>query len=83
MLLVMGQILVSGFQMVSEAGFTTRNKLIASLSLAIGVGFTSSTEAGIWSEMPVAVQSVFSQNIVAVIFVMALFLNLVLPKNMD
>ena len=82
MLIVMGQILVSGFQMVSEAGFTTRNKLIASLSLAVGVGFTSSTEAGIWSEMPVAVQSVFSQNIVAVIFVMALFLNLVLPKEM-
>ncbi len=83
LVVVIGQIVVSGFQMVSKAGFTTRNKLIASLSLAIGVGFTASTETGIWSSMPVAVQSIFSQNVVAVIFVLALLLNLVLPKNME
>ena len=83
LLVVIGQIVVSGFQMVSEAGFTNRNKLIAALSLAIGIGFTTSTEAGIWEGMPTAIQSIFSQNVVAVIFVMALFLNLVLPKNME
>ena len=83
LLIVIGQILVSGFQMVGEAGFTPRNKLIVSLSLAIGIGFTASTETGIWNEFPVAVQSIFSQNVVSVIFVIALLMNLLLPKNME
>jgi NCS2 family nucleobase:cation symporter-2 len=83
LLIVIGQILVSGFQMIAETGFTARNKIIASLSLAMGIGFTASTEAGIWDQFPVAVRSVFSQNVVAVIFVVALILNLVLPKHIS
>ena len=83
LLMVLGQILVSGFQMIAEAGFTPRNKLIVSLSLAMGVGFTASTEAGIWNEFPVAVQSIFAQNVVSVIFVIALLMNLLLPKHME
>ena len=83
LLMVLGQILVSGFQMIAEAGFTPRNKLIVSLSLAMGIGFTASTEAGIWKEFPVAVQSIFAQNIVSVIFVIALLMNLLLPKHME
>lgn len=81
LLMVIGQILVSGFQMISEAGFSERNKLIASLSLAIGIGFTASTEAGIWDQFPVAIQSIFAQNVVSVTFVIALILNLLLPKH--
>ena len=81
LLMVIGQILVSGFQMIAEAGFTPRNKIIVSLSLAMGIGFTASTEAGIWSALPVAVQSIFAQNIVSVIFVVALVMNLLLPKK--
>ena len=69
--------------MIAKAGFTTRNKLITAISLSIAVGFTTSTEAGIWNKFPVAIQSIFSQNVVAVIFVIAIVLNLVLPKNMD
>ncbi len=83
MLMVLGQILVSGFQMIAETGFTPRNKLIVSLSLAMGVGFTASTEAGIWNEFPVAVQSIFAQNVVSVIFVIAVLMNLMLPKHME
>ena len=81
--MVLGQILVSGFQMIAEAGFTPRNKLIVSLSLAMGVGFTASTEAGIWNEFPVVVQSIFAQNVVSVIFVIAMLMNLLLPKHME
>ena len=83
LLMVIGQIVVSGFQMISEAGFTERNKLIASLSLAVGIGFTASTETGIWDNFPVVVQSIFAQNVVSVTFVIALILNLVLPKRMS
>ena len=83
LLVVFGQIIVSGFEMVATAGFTFRNKLIASLSLAIGIGFTETNQAGIWSNMPAIIQSIFSQNVVAVIFVMALLLDLLLPKKLD
>ena len=83
LLIVLGQILVSGVQMIAEAGFTTRNKLIASISLSVAIGFTTSTETGIWARFPVAIQSIFSQNVVAVIFAVALVLNLILPKNME
>lgn len=83
LLMVMGQIVVSGVQMIAEAGFSERNKLIASISLSVAVGFTASTEAGIWRDFPVWVQSIFSQNVVALIFVLALALNLLLPKSMD
>ncbi|MBR4549965.1 MAG: purine/pyrimidine permease [Oscillospiraceae bacterium] len=83
LLIVLGQILVSGFEMIGKAGFTTRNKLIAAISLSVGIGFTASTEAGIWSNFPVAIQSIFAQNVVSVVFVLALVLNLVLPQDMD
>ena len=83
LLVVIGQIVVSGCQMISDAGFTVRNKLIASLSLATGIGFTTSSAAGIWGSFPVIVQSIFGQNVVAIIFFVALLLNLVLPKNME
>ena len=83
LLIVIGQILVSGFQMIAEAGFSPRNKLIVSLSLAMGIGFTASTEAGIWNAFPVAVQTIFAQNVVSVIFATALLMNLLLPKNIE
>ncbi len=83
LLVVMGQIVVSGFQMIAEAGFTERNKMIAALSLAIGIGFTASTEAGIWDGFPAVVRSIFAQSPVAVIFVVSLILNLVLPRHME
>lgn len=81
LMMVLGQILVSGFQMIAKAGFTPRNKLIVSLSLAIGIGFTTFTEVGIWDVFPVTVQTIFAQNVVSVIFVTALLLNLLLPRE--
>lgn len=46
-------------------------------------GFTASTEIGIWKNFPVIIQSIFSQNVVAVIFVISFVLNLILPQNLD
>lgn len=63
LILVLGQILVSGMEMIAEAGFTNRNKLIASISLSVAIGFTASTEAGIWDSFPAAVQTIFAQNV--------------------
>ena len=83
LIMVLGQILVSGVEMIAESGFNTRNKLITAISLSVAIGFTASTEADIWSHFPVAIQSIFSQNVVAVIFITALVLNLILPKSLD
>ena len=40
-------------------------------------------ESGIWAEFSPVVQSVFSANVVAVVFVVAIIMNLILPKNME
>ena len=82
-IMMFGQILISGVEMLAKAGFTQRNITIASLSIAVGVGFTAASEIDIWRIFPETVQSVFSANVVAVVFVIAIILNLILPKNMD
>ena len=82
-IMMFGSILTSGIQMIAKCGFSQRNIVIASLSLSIGIGFTTASEIGIWDIFPPLVQSVFSANVVAVVFVVAVFLSLVLPKDMD
>ena len=78
-LMMFGTILFSGVEMLAKAGFNQRNSIIVSLSLAIGIGFT----IGLWAYFPEVVQSVFATNVVAVVFVVAIVLNLILPKNME
>lgn len=82
-IMMFGTILFSGVQMLATAGFTQRNSIIASLSLAVGIGFTTTSEIGLWAIFPQIVQSVFSANVVAVVFVVSIILNLVLPKDME
>lgn len=82
-IMMFGTILTSGVQMIAKCGFSQRNIVIVSLSLAVGIGFTTASEIGIWNIFPELVQSVFSANVVAVVFVVSVFLSLVLPKDMD
>ncbi len=82
-IMMFGTILTSGIQMLSKCGFSQRNITIVSLSLAVGIGFTTSSEIGIWAAFPEIVQSVFGANVVAVVFVMSILLDLILPKNME
>ena len=82
-IMMFGTIMVSGIEMLSRAGFTQRNITIASLSLAIGIGFTAASESDLWHIFPEVVQSVFASNVVAVVFVVSILLNLLLPKNME
>ncbi len=82
-IMMFGTILTSGMQMVAKAGFTQRNITIAALSLSVGIGFTTASEIGLWHIFPEMIQSVFSANVVAVVFVASIILNLVLPQNME
>ena len=78
-IMMFGNIIVSGFQMIARAGFTQRNITIAALSLAVGIGFTQ--VSALFGNFPELVQSVFAQNCVAVVFLVAVVANLALPKE--
>lgn len=78
-IMMFGNIILSGFQMISDAGYTQRNITIAALSLTIGIGFTQ--VSSIFVHFPPLFQSIFAQNCIAVAFVVAVVLNLVLPSE--
>ncbi|MEE1029378.1 MAG: nucleobase:cation symporter-2 family protein [Agathobacter sp.] len=82
-IMMFGTIMVAGMEMIAKAGFSQRNITIAALSLSIGIGFTAASEIDLWHIFPEIVQSVFSANVVAVVFVVSIILNLVLPKDLE
>lgn len=82
-IMMFGSILTSGVQMIASCGFSQRNITIVSLSLAVGIGFTTARESGIWDIFPSIIQSVFAENVVAVVFIISIVLSCILPENMD
>lgn len=80
-IMMFGSIMFAGFGMLAKCGFTDRNMIIVALSLSIGLGFTQATE--MFNIFPQIVQTVFAENCVAVVFLLAVILNLVLPKEKE
>ena len=80
-IMMFGSIVVSGAQMLSKCGDSHRNVTIAALSLSIGIGFTQAP--GIFKLAPALIKNVFAENCVAMVFIVSVILNLILPKNMD
>lgn len=80
-IMMFGTIVISGLQMMSKCGYSQRNITIAALSLSTGIGFTQVPE--IFGIFPQIVENVFAENCVAVVFLVAVILNLILPKNME
>ena len=80
-IMMFGSILFAGFGMMAKTGFSQRNMIIAALSLSVGLGFTQCT--GMFDIFPQIVQTVFAENCVAVVFLLAVILNLVLPREGD
>ncbi len=78
-IMMFGNIVVSGLQMISNCGFSQRNITIAALSLSVGIGFSQVPE--IFRIFPQVVQNVFADNCVATVFLVAIVANLVLPKE--
>ncbi len=77
--MMFGMIIVSGIEMMSKAGFTERNKTIIAMSLSVGIGFTQVSR--IFDSFPDILKNIFADNCVAIVFVLAVVLNLVLPKD--
>ncbi len=80
-IMMFGTIVISGLQMLGKCGFSQRNITIAALSLSIGLGFTQVPE--LFNVFPELVKNIFAENCVAVVFVVSIILNLILPKDME
>ena len=80
-IMMFGTIVVSGLQMIGKCGYFQRNITIVALSLSIGIGFTQVPE--LFSVFPKIIETVFAENCVAVVFLVAVILNLILPQNME
>ena len=78
-IMMFGSILFAGFGMMAKCGFSQRNMVIASLSLSIGLGFTEAT--GMFNTFPEIIKTIFAENCVAIVFLLAVLLNLILPKE--
>ncbi|WP_303791247.1 uracil-xanthine permease family protein [Anaerotruncus colihominis] len=76
---VFATITMTGIRMITSAKLTQRNVAIVGLSVALGVGVT--TVEGCLSGFPSWVATVFGSSSVVVATLMAIFLNLILPKE--
>lgn len=74
-IMMFGNIVISGLQMIGSCGFTQRNITIAALSLSIGLGFTQVPD--MFNIFPTLVRTIFAENCAAVI------MNLIMPKDSD
>lgn len=80
-IMMFGMIVMSGIQMMSRCGYSQRNIMIASVSLSVGIGFTQAPE--LFEIFPQIIRTVFAENCVAVVFLVSVILNLVLPADME
>ena len=78
-IMMFGSIMFAGFGMMSRCGFSNRNMIIVSLSLSIGLGFTQAS--GMFTIFPQMFRTIFAENCVAVVFLLAVVLNLILPHE--
>ncbi len=78
-IMMFGNIVISGLQMIGNCGYTQRNITIAALSLSIGLGFTQVPE--MFAIFPTLIRTIFAENCVAVVFLAAIILNLIIPKD--
>ena len=78
-IMMFGNIVISGLQMIGSCGFSQRNITIAALSLSIGLGFTQVPE--MFNIFPDIIRTIFAENCVAVVFLAAVIMNLIMPKE--
>ena len=78
-IMMFGNIVISGLQMIGNCGYSQRNITIAALSLSIGLGFTQAPE--MFNIFPDLLRTIFAENCVAVVFLSAIAMNLIMPKE--
>lgn len=76
---VFSTIAMTGMKLIAQEGITARNTTVVGLSAALGVGISQAAEA--LSQFPEAVTTIFGKSPVVIATLMAVLLNLVLPKE--
>lgn len=80
---VFATITVSGLDLIIEGGFTPHKKLIVGTSIALGLGIYHVSGCLAGPGMPEWVSSVFGASELVVSAIVAIILNLVLPKDAE
>ena len=78
-IMMFGNIVISGLMMIGNCGYSQRNIVIAALSLSVGLGFTQAPQ--MFTIFPDIVRTVFAENCVATVFIVAVLMNLVMPQE--
>ena len=77
----LGSIIFAGLGMLAKCGFSQRNMVIVSITLSVGLGFTQ--VSAIFNIFPEIVRTIFADNCVATVFILALLLDNTIPKDKD
>ena len=77
--MLFSSIVVSGIQLITKNPLTTRN--ITIVSVALGLGYGIGANSGVLTHLPQAVQLVFGGSGIVPAALMAIILNVVLPKE--
>lgn len=78
---VFATITMTGIRMITSDDFSMRSSVVVGLSVALGVGITQVTGALQGPGFPAWVHTVFGSSPIVVTAIMAILLNLLLPKN--
>ena len=78
---VFATITMTGIRMITSDGFSMRSSVVVGLSVALGVGITQVAGALQGPGFPAWVHTVFGSSPIVVTAIMAILLNLLLPKN--
>lgn len=79
--MMFSSIVVSGIQLVTKEPLDTRN--ITIVSVALGLGYGIGANSGVLAHLPQAVQLVFGGSGIVPAALMAIILNIVLPKDKE
>ncbi len=79
---VFATITMTGIRMITSDNFTMRSSAIVGLSVALGVGITQVAGSLQGPGFPVWVNTVFGSSPIVVTAIVAIILNLVLPKDL-
>lgn len=78
-IMLFGNIMLCGFKMIADCKFTSRNITIAAIALTMGIGFTQEPE--LFKHLPDMIRDIITGNCITIVFVVAVLLDLILPKE--
>jgi len=80
---VFAQIAMTGIRMFTKGGLTPRKNTVVGMSVALGVGITQVSDCLAGPGLPGWVSTVFGTSSVVVATIMAIILNLILPREKE